>query len=203
MSAKAILPRHRLTAQSVPAPTHVALLLVAAALVACGGGDGSAEAAGGSSGGAGTKASEERESAGRDACSLITAEQVAAIAGAPVVARSEPGSRESGCDYSDQSGELVYLGLKVYWEGGREMLDIVQSGINIAAGLMAEGGDEALVDSIVRPGPVVGLGDVALFSDILPSYVLSGDVLLEIYLQLLPNARQHFRPLAHTALARL
>jgi hypothetical protein len=83
------------------------------------------------------------------------------------------------------------------------MLDIVQMGTALAAGMMAEPGDEALVDSIVRPGPVAALGDTALFSDIMPSYVLTGDVLLEMMMPLLPDARQHFRPLASTALAKL
>ena len=37
----------------------------------------------------------------------------------------------------------------------------------------------------------------------MPSYVLTGDVLLEMYVQLLTNASRNFRPLASTALDRL
>ena len=176
-------------------------------MLGCGGSDGSGGAASSQanpgvarSGGA----SEATPGVARDACELIPAERIAAIVGRPVVARPERKQRESNCDYGNESGEIVYLGLTVYWEGGKEMLETVQTATSMAPRLMAEEpGDEALVDSIVRPGPVAGLGDVALFSDLMPSYVLSGDVLLEMYLQLLPNAQQHFRPLASTALARL
>lgn len=140
----------------------------------------------------------------RDACDLIPPEQVAAIVGGPVLTSSDPGPHESRCAYTDQSGRYPYVELKVYWTGGREMLEIVQAGTAIAARLLVERpGDEAVVDSIVRPGPVAGLGDRALYSDIMPSYVLTGDLLLELEMPLLPDARQHFRPLATTALARL
>lgn len=154
-----------------------------------------------------TAASEARAraptGAPRDACGLIPVEQIAAIVGGPVVTASDPGPHESSCAYTDESGQLWYLGLTVYWSGGKDMLNIVRMGTALAARMMAEPGDEAAVDSIVRPGPVQGLGDVAQFSDIMPSYVLIGDVLLEMHMPLLPNAKHHFRPLASTALARL
>lgn len=156
---------------------------------------------------AGTAASAVRTDAAigapRDACELIPAERIAAIVGGPVVTESDPGPRQSSCHYMDASGQLWYLGLTVYWDGGKEMLKTVQMGTGLAARMMAEPGDEAVVDSIVRPGPVQGLGDAALFSDLIPSYVLTGDVLLEMDMPLLPNAKQHFRPLASIALARL
>lgn len=139
----------------------------------------------------------------RDACKLIPVERIATIVGGPVLTASDPGPRESSCSYTDESGQFPYVELTVYWTEGRQMLEVVQMGTDLAARMMAEPGDEALVDSIVRPGPVAGLGDTALFSDIMPSYILTGDVLLELMMPLLPNARQHFRPLASTALARL
>jgi hypothetical protein len=139
----------------------------------------------------------------RDACELIPAERIATIVGGPVRTSADPGPQESSCAYTDESGQFPYLELTVYWTGGKQMLDIVQMGTALAAGMMAEPGDEALVDSIVRPGPVAALGDTAFFSDIMPSYVLTGDVLLEMMMPLLPDARQHFRPLASSALAKL
>jgi hypothetical protein len=141
---------------------------------------------------------------GRDACELIPVEQIAAIVGKPVVANSEPGAHRSYCGYADPGGQLFYLELTVYWDGGKEELETVQTATGMAPQVMAEEpGDDMLIDSIVRPGPVEGLGDVAFFSDLLPSYVLTGDVLLEMGLQQMPDAKQHFRPLASTALARL
>jgi hypothetical protein len=174
----------------------------------CGGGaDAGSDGARGGAGadspaGSGTEALAP-SGAPRDACELIPVERIAAIVGGPVVTASDPGPQESSCAYTDESGQLPYVELTVYWTGGRQMLEIVHMGTAMAARMMAEPGDEALVDSIVRPGPVTGLGDTALFSDIMPSYVLTGDVLLEMGMPLLPDAREHFRPLAATALARL
>jgi hypothetical protein len=59
------------------------------------------------------------------------------------------------------------------------------------------------VDSIVKPGPVAGLGDAGTYSDLMPSFVLVGDRLLQFQIMLLPNARSAFVPLAQKAIARL
>ena len=59
------------------------------------------------------------------------------------------------------------------------------------------------LDSIVKSGPVAGLGDKAFFSDLLPSLVLKDNVLLEFMMPLLPNKAAQFRPLATKALSRL
>jgi hypothetical protein len=53
----------------------------------------------------------------------------------------------------------------------------------------------------VKSGPVAGLGDKAIFSDILPAMVLKDNVLLEFTMSTLPNATAKFRPLATKALS--
>jgi hypothetical protein len=47
------------------------------------------------------------------------------------------------------------------------------------------------------------LGDAAYFSDLLPSLVLKGDVLLELNMALLEDPESKFRPLAEKLLARI
>jgi len=59
------------------------------------------------------------------------------------------------------------------------------------------------LDSVVKSGPVAGLGDKAIFSHLLPSMVLEDNVLLEFTMPILPNAAAKFRPLATKALSRL
>src|SRR5690606_33876105 len=84
----------------------------------------------------------------RDACDLIPTERIVAIGGAPVVTASDPGPRESSCSYTDETGQLSYVELTVYWTGGRQMLEVVQMGTALAAGMMAEHpDDQAMVDS--------------------------------------------------------
>jgi hypothetical protein len=59
------------------------------------------------------------------------------------------------------------------------------------------------VDSIVKPGSVAGLGDAATFSDVMPSFVLVGDQLLQFQIMNMPDARAAFVPLARKAMGRL
>ena len=140
-----------------------------------------------------------------DACALLTEDEVGAAAGEPVRAQGLiTGWDASSCSYSTASGGRPVLGLEVSWRDGREELGSAQVGTAIAGRLMEGiGGAEIDVDEILRPGPVPGLGDAALYHDIMPSMVLAGDTLLHFTMFHLPDAERHFVPLARSALARL
>jgi hypothetical protein len=141
--------------------------------------------------------------AARSACDLVTSAELAAIAGEPIEVRPGPARPSmSKCEYWGTVKPVPYLTLTAYWTGGREQWDIQASGYGQAVELMrqAEGVE---LDSIVKPGPVPGLGDAAIFAELVPSVVLEGDRLLEMYLFYLPNAEQHFRPLAEKILGRM
>lgn len=140
----------------------------------------------------------------RDACALIRAEEVAAIVGEPVTARPEGAlSNKSSCMYENQESRMTWFGITVTWTGGRESWEIMQSGTALAVEIMSEEFSDVNVDSIVRPGPVPGLGDAAAFSDIMPSAILEGDVLIEMLVTFLPEPERHFVPLGRKALSRL
>lgn len=59
------------------------------------------------------------------------------------------------------------------------------------------------LDSVVKAGPVSGLGDKAFFSPILGSLVLKDDILLEITMPLVRDPEAQFRPLVTKMLSRL
>jgi hypothetical protein len=145
----------------------------------------------------------ETGAAKRDACELLTAADVAAVHGAPVVARPEDeGPHRSSCLFSPPgTEEWQVIWLTVHWRGGREEWDIQQAGRGIAVDMMST--EEVDVDSITRPDPLAGIGDAAYYGGILPSLVLDGDVLLEFQMPLLQNDREHFPALARLALSRL
>jgi hypothetical protein len=185
----------RIPARGSSAALRPILPLLVLGLTACGGSEG-APAPGGD---------DRRSASVRDACALLSTDEVSALHdGATVVARGASDSQESVCEYVDPEGQLLYLGLTVTWQGGQELWRIQDMGTRIAAGLMAESPDDRpLVDSIVRPGPVEGIGDAARFSDFMPSSVLVGDTLVELLMPLLADAERRFRPLAGTIVARL
>jgi hypothetical protein len=147
-------------------------------------------------------ASGKRTGANRNACDLLTIEEVSAAAGEPVIAKEI--HRETGrsdCQWDGKDG-LIRMSVVGYWTGGKEGWEIL-AGARGAAKAIIQKEEGVSLDSVVKSGPVPGLGDKAFFSDILPSLVLKDNVLLEIMMPLIPNPEARFRPLMTKALARL
>lgn len=176
-----------------------AVLAAAVMALACGGtetaGGKTAEAAGGSE----TPAT----GASRSACELVTTAEMAGLVGEPVEPRPGKSGREySKCQYWGTRNEVPYLSVTAYWTGGREAWETYRSATGMAADVMkaAEGVE---LDSITKPGPVPGLGDAAVFSELVPAAVLRGDQFLELHVFYLPDAKRKFRPLVERMLARM
>jgi hypothetical protein len=97
--------------------------------------------------------------------------------------------------------------LTVYWKGGKNQWNAstaaLKAGDNTLAGAEGVGIDSLAKAGVVKAGPVQGLGDAAYFSDLLPSLVLKGDVLLELNMALLKEPERKFRPLVEKLLARI
>jgi hypothetical protein len=174
------------------------LVFVAAALVGCGQGDDMrvdsifVDTSSGA-----------RTGADRNACELLTEAEVSAVAGVPVKAKET--HRETGRSDCEWVGadSLMRLGLVGYWTGGKEGWEILAVSRGAAKEIIQQTEGVAL-DSVVKAGPVTGLGDKAFFSPLLPSLVLKDDVLLEFTVTMLVDKPEvHFRPLATKALSRL
>ncbi len=144
-----------------------------------------------------------RAAAPRDACELMTSREVAAFYGGDVevVGVPDAGATWSSCHYTTPEDDFPFMELTVYWENGREEWRSWQAANGVAPSVMATPGVN--VDSIIRPGPVAGLGDAAYYSSMLPSLILVGDRLLEIAIPLMPDAEMHFRTIGETLLSRL
>ena len=157
----------------------------------------------------------------RNACHLLTHDEVSEIAGRKVLMADqiEAGDTFSTCDWEDEAGVSAFS-LTVYWSGGKEQWETwrLAQGMGDAALKSAEGvsgsdvvkqgpvpgiGDAALKSAegasgseVVKQGLVPGIGDAAYFSPVLPSLVLKGDTLFEIKFSLAPKADAKFIPLA-------
>jgi hypothetical protein len=182
-----------------PGGAPIGLALVALVTLACGGPD----AAGGKTDGAAVRSDGAQAEVSRNACELVTSAELAELAGEPVHARPGKGGRAySACEYWGTRNEVPYLSVKAYWTGGREAWETYRTATGMAADVMkATEGVE--LDSITKPGPVPGLGDAAIYSELVPAAVLRGDQFLELHVFYLPDARRKFRPLVERMLARL
>lgn len=155
-----------------------------------------------------TEASVAGAQAERHVCRLLKAAEVQTLLGPSValanVVEDEP--ERSTCQYEDKDGAPVFI-LTVYWKGGKNQWDASTAargaGDRMLAGAEGVGIDSLTKAGIVKAGPVAGLGDAAYFSELLPSLVLKGDVLLELNMALLKEPEAKFRPLAQAVLSRI
>lgn len=178
-----------------------ALGVLLAGLVACGG----ADAAGGrvdEPQSAGQTESAE-PAAGRSACDLATEAEIGALAGETVRAKAGRAGRGwSTCEYLGTANEVPYLSVTAHFSNGGEAFEIYRAGMGIA-GDMWRAAEGVELDSVVKPGPVPGLGDAAIYAELGPSVVLDGDRFLELMLFYMPDARAKFRPLSQMLLDRM
>lgn len=180
---------------------NTGLFVLLAGLAACGGSDAAngretARATAGQDG-----AAESPDA--RSACELASEAEIGAIAGEAVSAKpGKGGPGYSSCEYWGAVSKAPVLGVTAWFRGGREAFEIYRSGMGMAADMIwsAEGVE---LDSIVQPGPVPGLGDAAVYAELVPSVVLDGDRYLELFLFYLPDAKAKFRPLSELLLSRM
>jgi len=179
-----------------------AIIALGAASGACKGRGEESPASRTDSGAAVASASASKSGADRSACDLLTEAEVSAVAGKPVKAREvnhEVG--RSDCNWFG-ADSVIAMGLVAYWTGGKEGWDVMAQSRGMAKDAIQQQ-EGVNMDSVVKSGPVSGLGDKAFFSDLLPSLVLKDNVLLEFMLAPLNKPAVHFRPLATKALSRL
>lgn len=138
----------------------------------------------------------------RDACALITADEVSKILGSPATATSRSASAErSVCDYVTQAYEAFTL--EAVWGGAEEEIKIARGAAKKATGL-AGGRQDDVVNDVMGLTSVEGLGDEAYFARRTMSYVRKGNVLLIFQNAGLNDpAREHWEALARVALPRL
>jgi len=143
----------------------------------------------------------------RHVCRLLKPEEVKTLLGPSIVLANviEEGPERSVCQYEDARSPVFIL--TVYWKGGKNQWNASQAalkaGDKMLAGSEGVGIDSLAKAGVVKAGPVAGLGDAAYFSDLLPSLVLKGDVLLELNMALMKDPARTFRPLAEKLLARI
>ena len=140
-------------------------------------------------------------------CRLLKPDEVKTLLAPTIVLANiiEEGPVRSVCQYEDDRSPVFIL--TVYWKGGRDQWNAstaaMKAGDKMLSGSEGTGVDSLAKAGVVKAGPVKGLGDAAYFSDLLPSLVLKGDVLLELNMALLKDPESKFRPLVEKLLARL
>lgn len=178
-----------------------------ASLLACGGpaaDAGAAAQAGAAASAAASPAGPAQRARKQNACDLIVREEIERIAGTKVTMLHEiEDTDQSTCEVQDAASDQVFVYVKVLWKGGKEQARANQAGMSMAAQKL----DTADVDiaELTGSGKVRGLADKAFFSDILPSWFLKGDVLVEVISPRWPHDQTlaTFNAVARSALPKL
>jgi hypothetical protein len=139
-----------------------------------------------------------------NACQLLDKDDMERLHGAAVTTLHNIEAEDrTTCEVYDAATNQAFFYLEVMWKGGGEIAKTQGTARGIAAGVLG--------DSSVSLEPLTGASagakaaDSAYYSDVAPSWVLKGDVLLRFKMAGLTQdqRKQNFVPLARKALDRL
>jgi len=172
-----------------------ASLALALAVAACGGGGGGSD----------TRAAATQAS--KDPCSLITEAEAEAILSADLTVGPGTAAGPPTCEYAPTGRTLNGFTLTVYWQGGREALEVGKQGRALATAMIQ--GEGRSLDNMLALESVPGVGDEAWFNPAAGTMVLQGEVLLEfdirgmMWHQKYEPGKELWKQLAARALSRL
>ena len=185
-------------------PIACAAALPAAAFLMLACGSRPADADSGVKPGAAAQPAGPQQAREQNACALVNLEEIAQIAGTKLsMLHNIEDTSESTCEIRDDASKQVVVYVKVLWKGGKEQARAEQAGLSMAKQQL----NTADVDIAELTGSekVRGLADKAFFSDVMPSWVLKGDILVQVISPTWPHDQtlRTFQAVAKSALPRL
>jgi hypothetical protein len=158
------------------ARTVIVALLPIAISTGCGG---STPAA--SSGDPTPAATAQRASSGsrKNACDLLDREKLEAIAGRKLSMMHDiQADDQTACELRDPADHSVLVTVTVHWAGGKELARTNLAAMSMARQLLND--DDVDLEEVTGSKRVRGLADKAFYSDVMPSWILKKDVLIEM-----------------------
>jgi len=181
----------------LPVAALIALLLS----VGCGG---SAPETEGETAPASAAAPAASSAVSHNACALVDREALEAIAGQKLdMLNNVEDDEQTVCELSAASDGTTLIYVTVHWSGGKEAARINSAAMGMARQLLNE--PDVDIDKLTGSADVPGLADQAFYSNVMPSWVLKDDVLIEIISPRFggDQTKAVFMAVATTALSRL
>jgi hypothetical protein len=154
----------------------VAVALAAACLAGCAPGTGETTP------GQKTPASEAAvpsPGARKNACALFDRADIEAIAGQKLeMLHDIQAENKTVCELRVPGNLTVQVSVTVHWAGGKELARINQAAMSMAKQVLNDRNTD--IEELTGTDKVRGLADKAFYSDVMPSWVLKYDVLIEI-----------------------
>jgi len=188
----------------IQTPRQLAIAAVAALVLSAGCGGGAPEPEGGSQASPAATAPAASSGAPRNACTLVDRAELEAIAVQQLdMLNNIESDDETVCELSNPSDHTVLVYVTVHWRGGKELARVNSAATGIARQMLNE--NDVDIEKLTGSGDVPGLADKAYYSNVMPSWVLKGDVLIEVISPRFggDQTKAVFLAVAKTALSRL
>lgn len=140
----------------------------------------------------------------RNACALVDLAALEAIAGEKLSMLNDvEGTNQTTCELTSLQNETALIYVTVHWKGGKDLVRVDRAAQSMAHEKTNDG--EPDIDELTGSEEVRGLADKAFYSDVMPSWVLKGDVLIEIISPRFNHDKTHavFMSVAESALPKL
>ena len=140
----------------------------------------------------------------QNACALFDSAEIEAIAGQKfMVLHNIESDDQSTCELSSLKDHMTLVSVTVHWKGGKEIARTNQAAMSMAKQMLND--DDVDIEEVTGSAKVRGLADKAYYSDVMPSWILKGDVLIEIISPTFNHEKTKgiFMAVAKKALARL
>lgn len=116
----------------------------------------------------------------QNACALVAREELEAIAKEKLdMLHNIEEEGKTVCELKSAASKMTLIYVTVYWRQGQELARVNQAATGMAKQMM-KNDQNADIEALTGSGKVRGLADKAHYSDLMPSWFLKGDVLVEV-----------------------
>lgn len=152
------------------------MMVMGLILVACGGTPKDDTASGTSTTPAAAPAA---NSSKRNACAFVDRVEIEKMAGKVLnVVHDIQDESRTACEFTDPETKVTIFSATVLWSGGREQARLEQAAVDAARRLWQEQSDADMLE-LTGSDKVRGLADQAFYSDVMPAWILKGDVMVQ------------------------
>jgi hypothetical protein len=116
----------------------------------------------------------------QNACALVAREELEAIAGEKLeLLHNIEDETETVCELKSATSKMTLIFVKVHWQGGKELARIDQAATGMAKQVV-KNEENADIEALTGSGKMRGLADKAYYSNLMPSWFVKGDVMVEV-----------------------
>jgi len=140
----------------------------------------------------------------KKACDLVDRAQIEVIAGRKLDMLHDIQEEDlTVCELREPGSPTALVTVTVHWTGGKELARANQAAMSMARQMLND--DDVNIAEITGSEKVRGLADKAYYSDLMPSWVLKNDVLIEVISPLFAHEQTKavFVSVSKSALSRL